>query len=137
MSNENVHPLEKLLFDTVDQPKDEAIKELGARGIDTAGFLADIQNVVQGSYMSQLKRLAEMQQADSVKPAGFLSDLATLSKSAMLDLFSNFQSGSFGDQYKQAAVARCRNKNPSELSETELRSWLADIGETLGDPNKE
>lgn len=137
MSNRNAHPLEKFLFDTEDQPKDEAIKELGAKGVDTAAFLADIQNVVQGSYMSQLKQIAETQQADSVKPASFLSDLATLSKSAMLELFSNFQAGSFGDQYKQAAVARCRNKNPSELSETELRSWLADIGETLGEPVEE
>lgn len=137
MSNEHPHPLETFLFDTADQPKDEAIKELSANGIDTAAFLADIQNVVQGSYMSQLKQLAEMQQADSLKPAGFLSDLATLGKSAMLDLFSGFQSGRFGDQYKQAAVARCRNKNPSELSETELRSWLTDIGETLGDPTEE
>ena len=137
MSNENAHPLEKFLFDTADQPKDEAINELSDNGINTDAFLADIQNVVQGSYMSQLKKIASMQQADSVKPASFLSDLATLGKSAMLDLFSDFQSGSFGDQYKQAAVARCRNKNPSELSETELRSWLADIGETLGDPVEE
>ena len=134
MKNENVHPLERFLSDNVDQTKDEAIRELNANGVDPSAFLAEVNEIVQGSYMSQLKILAETQKASSAKQASFLSGITNMGRDALLNLFAQLQSGKFGGQYKQATVARCRNKNPSELSETELRSWLVDIGETLGDP---
>lgn len=137
MKHKRVHPLESFLFDNIDQTKNEAISELNTHGIDSSTFLAEVNEIVQASYMNQLKVLAEAEKASSTKQADFLSDIADWGREALLRLFAQLRSGNFGDNYQQAAIARCRNKNPSELSETELRSWLVDIGETLGDPTED
>ena len=54
----------------------------------------------------------------------------------MLSFFEKLRSGAYGSHYQEAAVARCRNKDATELSGEELRSWLEDIGDTLGEPEE-
>ena len=64
----------------------------------------------------------------------FLTNIATMPRDTMLACFEQIRSGVFGDAYRSIALARCRNKEAAELTDEELRSWLADIGDIFGEP---
>ena len=124
------------LFDTSNQTKHEAREELEAHGVDVAGFFAKIERTVQSAYMEQLGRIAAQEQAETKKQATFLEHLAELNKDQILALVKQIRSGVFGLQYKSLAVARCRNNDPAEMSVEELRSWLEDLSDMLGEPGE-
>ena len=83
-----------------------------------------------------LRRAAEQEQASRTSAPGFLGQLTTMSRDAMLAVFERVANGDFGTKYSTAALARCRNKDASGLTDEELRSWLEDIGDVLGEPGK-
>lgn len=124
--------LEDLLSSNEHQAKTETIAELRSLGIDTAQFFSRINKFVQVGYTEQLRAAAQLQQENERTLPHFLDQLAAMSREAMLAVFAKLQGGAFGPQYREAALARCRNKDASLLSDEELRSWLEDIGDILG-----
>lgn len=114
--------------------KVDAIKSLKSAGVDTNSFFDKIDQIVQKGYTDQLRKVAEHERSsESVRPS-FLVDLAQMPRQKMLAIFADVSSGRFGTQYRESALARCRNKNANDLTDEELRSWLEDIGEILGEP---
>ena len=116
------------------QSKEDAIAELRAHGVDTEAFLAKARRVVQEGYRRQLKTVAQSEQATQAAAPGFLANLKSMPRAAMQAVFARVREGEFGIQYRELALARCRNKDASELSDEELRSWLEDVGDILGEP---
>ena len=101
-----------------------------------SAFFSRVQKTVDAGYSKQLQRLSADQQSEHRAPPSFLSDLADMTRDSMLDCFQRLRSGEFGVQYKEAALARCRNKDATELTDDELRSWLDDVGDIIGEPEQ-
>lgn len=129
-----IDALESVLSDNESQTKAETLAELRAQRVDTDSFVVRVKRVVQEQYAKTLRDLARTESINS-SPT-FLAGVAKLSRDAMLDLFGRLQRGEFGSEYRQMTLARCRNKDASELSDDELRSWLQDIGDILGEPDR-
>lgn len=130
--------LEALLAGGDDETKQETISELRRSGVDTTQFFSRIRQVVQNGYSKQLRSLAEREMKETFAArAAFFGQLKDMTRDKMLAIFGELQQGAFGAGYQQAALARCRNREASELSDEELRSWLEDIGDILGDPSNE
>lgn len=127
--------LEEFLSDTSDESKEDVMKELRTSGVNTKQFFKRVQETVETSYSEQLRAIAAREQQHQDRPS-FLEDLAGMTRESMLSFFEKLRSGAYGSQYQEAAVARCRNKDATELSGEELRSWLEDIGDTLGEPEE-
>ena len=131
----NLNDLEAFLIDDSLSKKD-AVKELRLQGVDTEALFDRVQRVVREGYSAQLRQAAEQEQASRATTPGFLAQLATMSRVAMVAVFGRVANGEFGPEYRTAALARCRNKDASELTDEELRSWLEDISDVLGEPEK-
>lgn len=126
--------LEAFLANTEGESKSDDLADLKKLGVDVDRFLARVDETVQQAYSQQLRALAESQRDEAQTAPSFLADLATMSRQAMLDCFERLRGGEFGGQYRELALARCREKDATELSDEELRSWLDDVGQVLGDP---
>lgn len=133
--DKRLESLEDFLADTEGEPQAETLRELRAQGVDTKQFFQRVQKTVDEGYSRQLRELAAREQQRQTTPS-FLDSLSEMGRAAMLDCFERIRSGALGGRYQQAAVARFRNKDASELTDEELRSWLEDIGETLGEPDE-
>lgn len=116
--------------------KKDAVKELRMQGVNTDALFDRMQRIVREGYSTQLRRAAEQEQASRASAPGFLAQLATMSRDAMLAVFERVANGEFGPEYRTAALARCRNKDASGLTDEELRLWLEDIGDVLGEAGK-
>ena len=125
--------LHNFLYDVSDQSKADAVKELESHDVDVSNFLSRIERTVQSAYMSQLGNIASKEQAEIKKPASFLENVAEMTKDQILALVDQIRSGAFGPDYRSLAVVRCRNNDPNEMSVEELRSWLEDLNDTLGE----
>lgn len=129
-------PLEKFeqaLGSHSNETKEQTITNLKAKGINTEALIAKVRATVQKGYSAKLKAIAEREQHAISKKPNRLGDLATLTHEAMLQLVEQLRSGAMGAGFQQAIVARCRNKQPTELTEEELRTWLEDLGELPDD----
>jgi hypothetical protein len=127
--------LEEFLADTSGESTAETRRFLRSQGVDTTKFFRRVQQTVEEGYSEQLRALATLEQ-ERKTAASYLGQLAGMPREAMLAFFDNLRKGELGGRNQEAALARCRNKDASELSDDELRSWLEDIGETLGDPQE-
>ncbi len=127
--------LEEFLADTEGESKEDVVAELRANKVNVNQFFSRVQQTVQEGYRKQLQGLAAAQQEAEVSP-GFLAGLTQMSRDAMLAFFERVRKGEYGGEYREAALARCRNKDASELTDEELRSWLEDVGEILGEPEE-
>lgn len=134
--NKRIDALEAMLADNEHQTKAEAMSELQARAADAEHFLSRVKRAVQDGYSIQLRLLAERQQAAQSATPGFLAGIANMSRGAMLEVFEKLRNGGFGAEYREAALARCRNKDASELTDEEMRSWLEDVGSMFGAPEE-
>ena len=129
-------PLEKLeqaLGGHGNETKDQTIANLKAKGINTDALIAKIRATVQKGYSTKLKAMAEREQRETSKQPNRFGNLAILTREAMLQLVERLRSGAMGTGFQQAIVARCRNKQPTVLTEDELRTWLEDLGELPDD----
>jgi hypothetical protein len=127
-----VRNLEALLIDDTHLSVEDLRKELADDGVDVDAFLTRFEGVVRKGIQHQMKKFAEQEQAKlSLKQ--IFGDLREKSKKELEQLFENVRQGLFGEHLKQAAIARCRNKTDSKISETELRSWLEDISAASGE----
>lgn len=133
--NPTIDDLEAFLIDDSLSKKD-VTKELRLQGVDTEAFFDRVKRIVREGYSAQLRLAAEQEQSSRSTAPGFLAQLATMSREAMLAMFERVANGEFGAEYRSAALARCRNKDASGLTDEELRSWLEDIGDVLGEPGK-
>jgi hypothetical protein len=133
--NPNLDNLEAFLIDDSLSKKD-AVKELRLQGVNTEALFDRVQRIVRDGYSTQLRLAAEQEQASRASAPGFLANLPTMSRDAMRAVFERVASGDFGPEYRTAALARCRNKDASGLTDEELRSWLEDISDMLGEPGK-
>lgn len=131
----NLNDLEEFLIDD-SLSKNDAVKELRMQGVDTEALFDRVQRIVREGNSTQLRLAAEQEQASRASAPGYLAQLATMSRDAMLAMFERVANGEFGPEYQTAALARCRNKDASGLADEELRSWLEDIGDVLGEPGK-
>jgi len=131
----NLNDLEAFLTDD-SLSKIDAVKELRLQGIDMEALFDRVQRLVREGYSTQLRLAAEQEKASRASAPGFLAQFATMSRDAMLAVFERIAKGDFGPEYQTAARARCRNKDASDLTDEELRSWLEDIGDVLGEPGK-
>ena len=137
MNDERVklNGLEAFLADTEGESKSEDLADLRKLGVNVDSFLARVEATVQQGYSQQLHALAENQWAQVRPGPTFLEGLASMSRKAMLECFERLRNGELGDKYRDLALARCRNKDASELTDDELRSWLEDAGQVLGEPD--
>ena len=129
-------PLEKLeqaLASHEGETKEQTIANLRAKGINTDALIAKVRATVQKGYSTKLKEIAEREKAQVSQSPNRFGNLATLTREAMLQLVEQLRSGARGAGFQQAVVARCRNKQPTELTEDELRTWLEDLGELPDD----
>ena len=126
--------LEAFLADMEGESKADDLADLKKLGLDGDTFLARVEATVQQGYSQQLRVVAASQRAHNPAVPAFLKGLASMSRQAMLDCFERLRNGEFGDRYRNLALARCRNKDASELTDDELRSWLEDAGQVLGEP---
>jgi hypothetical protein len=136
-NDRRLEDLEDLLAANEEQSKAETVTELRSQGIDTTEFFSRIKKIVQTGYSAQLRASAQREQNTMRVRPDFLREIAAMSREAMLAVFSQLQTGTHGPQYQEAALARCRNKDASQLSDEELRSWLEDIGDILGGDSDE
>ncbi len=129
-------PLEKLeqaLASHDNETKEQTIANLKTKGINTDALMAKVRATVQKGYSSKLKVMAEREQRQILQKPNRFGNLATLTREAMLQLVEQLRSGTRGAGFQQAIVARCRNKQPADLTEDELRTWLEDLGELPDD----
>ena len=131
----NLDDLEAFLIADALSKKD-AVKELRMQGINTEALFDRVQRIVREGYSTQLRLVAEKEQSSRTSAPDFLSQLATMPRDAMVTMFKRVADGEFGSNYRTAALARCRNKDASGLTDEELRSWLEDIGDILGEPGE-
>jgi hypothetical protein len=134
--NKRIEDLEAFLTDNEQQSKADAIKNLRAQGIDTNAFFNQVHKVVQGGYSKQLRAIAASEQSASSRARDFIEKLQGMPRDAMLAIFRRIQQGEFGPESRELAIARCRNKDASALSDEELQSWLEDAAEILDEPDK-
>jgi hypothetical protein len=130
-----IDDLEAFLIDDSLSKKD-AIRELRLQGVGIDALLDRVKRVVREGYSSQLRQAAQQDSSFRTAAPGFLAHLATMSRDVMLGIFERVANGEFGTEYRTAALARCRNKDARTLGDDELRSWLEDIGEVLGEPGE-
>jgi hypothetical protein len=133
--DKRLEKLEEFFANTENEPVADLLKELRAQGVDTERFSRRVNEVVESAYSAGLRALAAKEQQTSSSPS-FITSAAGKTREAMLALFEQLREGAFGAQYQQAALARCRSKAAQELTDEELRSWLEDIGDTLGEPKE-
>lgn len=126
--------LDLFLAGSSEETLEDVQKDLRSQGVNLPEFIKQIHATVQNGYSEQLKAIAETER-DS-QPVTILEQLKKMSRAAMLSLFEELRSGAYGENYQELAVARCRDKDATELSDAELRSWLEDISATLGSPRK-
>lgn len=135
--NKTLADLVDFLVDTDDESKKDAVTELRANKVNVTQFFARVQQTVQTGYSKQLEKVAVNQQSEIESHSGFLDNVSKMTRDAMLTCFEHFRQGNCGIDYREAALARCRNKDTSNLTDEELRSWLEDISEILGEPKDE
>ncbi len=136
-NRDRLSDLEDILAEVQDQSAEEIAADLKKAGIDTDRFLARANDAMQTQYRSHLRKLADAERdCEGLIPA-FFSDVPTMDREEMLLSFASLQDGSMGEDYKEAALARCREKDAAQLSDEELRSWLRDIAEINGDHDGE
>jgi hypothetical protein len=119
--------LDLFLADTEGQSTEAVGEELEAQGIDVTTFLADVNAVVRKGYQRSLKEIATSERDQVVRSRKSRFSGLVGTKEQMLLLIARLQSGDFGPNLRERAVARCRNQDPSTLSDEDLRSWLEDI----------
>jgi hypothetical protein len=119
--------LETFLTRNNELSKDDLKAELSANGVDVEAFRQRIQTTVRKGWQFQQREIAEReeQQARGNRREQF-GDIRAMTKDDLTNIFEQIRAGVFGAEYKEAALARCRNQSDA-FSEDELRSWLADI----------
>ncbi|MCG3147669.1 MAG: hypothetical protein PCFJNLEI_01110 [Verrucomicrobiae bacterium] len=129
-----VRNLETWLADDSQMSLDDLRKELAAEGVDVNAFLGRFGAVVRKGIQHQLKKTAQEEREQAKQSARQLfGDLRTRTRKELEELFDRVRNGLYGEELKQAALARCRNHVGSEVSEAELRSWLDDISAASGE----
>ena len=132
--DERFDRLEEFLVDNEGDEKVEVTRQLRLQGVDAIQFFNRVKKTVQDGYCSQLRAIAHQQQNRQANWPAFLEHLRTMPRSAMLEVFRQLKNGAFGEEYREAALARCRKKDEAALSDDELRTWLEDVGEIWGEP---
>lgn len=127
-NRDRLSDLEDILAEIEGQSTEEMTADLRKAGIDTDAFLQRANKVMQEQYRKHLRELEEEQHVAPVVPL-FFADVANMNREELMMSFATLQNGSLGETFKQAALARCRNKDTAELSDDDLRSWLKDIAE--------
>lgn len=131
--NEDLQKLEAFLLETESQTREEALEELASHGVDVHRLEERVSAIVRQGYAAALKKLAAEQQQETVSRPSWFSDLPRMSREAMLALFERINGGEFGEECRSLAMQRCRNRSTSDLTDEEIRSWLEDVGDLLGE----
>lgn len=126
--------LEAFLANCEGESHADDLADLKKMGVNVDAFMKRVEATVQAGYAEQLRLLAAGQREQSSSAPDFLATLQTMTRAAMLDAFEGLRRGDLGERYRGLAMAHCRNKDVSELSDEELRSWLEDVGQVLGEP---
>lgn len=126
--------LEAFLANCEGESHADDLVDLRKMGVDVDAFMKRVDATVQAGYAEQLRLLATSEREQSSVVPGFLVNLQAMTRAAMLESFERLRRGDLGERYRGLALARCRNKDVSELSDDELRSWLEDVGQVLGEP---
>ena len=125
---QNMERLECFIESTEHQTKEEALAELASNGEDVEAFKALIEDTVRKGYQKQIKSLANKARSEAAsKTKRRFGDLIQKSHAELVCLFDRIKGGEFGNGLGEAALARCRNLQGKDPTETELRSWLEDI----------
>lgn len=126
--------LEAFLANADGEAQADDLVDLRKMGVDVDAFMKRVDATVQAGYAEQLRLLAASEREQSSAVPGFLANLHAMTRAAMLESFERLRRGELGERYRGLALARCRNKDVSEVTDDELRSWLEDVGQVLGEP---
>ncbi|MCX6864633.1 MAG: hypothetical protein NTV46_00180 [Verrucomicrobia bacterium] len=119
--------LNAILADDSDLSLDEIKAELASDGIDVERFLTRFSTTMRKGCQAQIKRYAE-QSADAKrsKRTSLFGELAAKGLSELIAIRDKVLNGEYGPGLANAA--RCRDREEgTEVSASELRSWLEDI----------
>lgn len=123
---QTVKRLEESLIDTSGESPAELRKELESGGVDVNSFLARLKGVVRKGYQHQMRLQNQLASERANCSVGSLfGDLSNLAGPQLRELIKQVLTGGFGLGAQSAA--RCRNYQGNELSDDEIRAWLADI----------
>jgi hypothetical protein len=99
-------------------------KKMSDEGVDVNRFLARADEAFRKGLQESVKAEAAQAKARAaVLKGSMFGQLTGKVRSELLALHHAAQMG----QYGAATRARCRNKNPEDMTDDELRSWLEDI----------
>lgn len=120
--------LDRLLLDDTNSNMADLRAELAASGVDVDAYLARFSSEIRKGFQRQQKA-AVLESAKKIANSAqkLFGDLKNQSFVQLKELYDRVRAGDFGPNIREAALARCRNQNGEEPSETELRSWLEDI----------
>jgi hypothetical protein len=131
MSNEDaelVKNLDRLLFEDSGEKPEEVRRRLEVEGVNVKGLIARVKAAASDAYREALREEATQEQDRlKQKKGSIFGNLAGLGREKLVELIQAVQAGEYGKE----VMARCRNQQPEELSETDLRSFLEDIESTV------
>ena len=119
--------LEAIISDDSEMSVEELRSDLSEQGVDVEKFLGRFGAAVRDGYQQRLRRSAEEAAHSRVTTPRPFGELAGKTRAELERIVAQIREGLFGAVFQQADVARCRNQQSNNLSDTELRSWLEDI----------
>ena len=115
--------LERALLEDTNLTEAELRQKLSGEGVDVDGFLKRFDATFRKSIQARAKQEAVEAKARAFAARGSLFGRIVETRENLLALVQEAIAGRFGAE----VMARCRNKDPNEMSDNELRSWLEDI----------
>lgn len=123
-----VKNLDKILLDDAGETPAQVRQRLEAEGIDVKGLIARIKSAAGAAYREALTEQAKEAQSQTAKSRGSIfGNLAGLGRGKLFELIKAAAAGQYGPE----VMARCRNQNPENLSDEDLRTLLEDIETTM------
>ena len=122
--------LDALFEDDSDLSIEELKAELVSGGVDVEQFLNRFSATVRKGCQSQIKKAAEQSaEFKRSRRSAMFGELGSKTLSELIAIRDQVLGGAFGPNFANAA--RCRNlQEGTEVSESELRSWLEDISKS-------
>ena len=101
--------------------------ELKAEGVDVDGYTSRMQKRIRQLIQERWREEAEQERCSIAAVQQSSIEVAAWSPHRVREWLDNAVNGALGPRARELAAACYRNKTDDELSEGELRSWVADI----------
>lgn len=125
--------LADIVTDAESVSKAELKAELEAEGVDVNRLVEGVQRTVRHAFQEELRRRAEEERAAARNAfTTTAAEVASWPLEKLKQWLADAQRGLFGPEVAGLAAACHRNKEDKDLTETEARSFVADIISSVG-----